>query len=746
MRFSFPLFLLPFVCLSLQPLQGQAEPQAVLKNGTAKKKQVAEGEAPTVITADSVTAQGSQVFEAIGDAELRKDDQLIRADRLKFLQETNELFADGNVRVENSDTSMAGPSLKMNMDSKTGEMRQPAFSMNDSTFRGTSELMSIEGKQRYNFEHGSFTSCPAGNNDWLLKFSELDLDRNTQTGHAYNARIEFMGVPTPLYTPWMSFPLDNRRQSGLLAPTYRYTNIAGNEITVPFYWNIGSNYDATILYRDIAKRGTLYDSEFRYMGSSYRGQLEYGELSQDKLAQLNRSHASLVHQQSFGGGFSGTLNFNQASDNAYYRDLALTPAIALQRILPREAALFYTGGWLTASVRGQNFQTFQDPASLIEIPYARLPQVSLGAQQVFAGAALSMNAEYVDFKHPTLVNGKRTVFTPSITYPLVKDPAYYITPKLTVHNTQYDIASSQTAIGSAYSRSIPISSLDSGMTLERDFTFSEHEFVQTLEPRIFYVNIPYVNQDKLPIFDTTAAPFNFAQMYIENQFVGSDRISDANQVTTSLTSRLLDGETGNEYLRGAVGQRFSSQAQRVTLGGPAETTNQSDVLIGVTGRVSTTLILDSLGQYNPSNSRFENFFMTSRYRPEAGKVFNLGYRYSFNPVQTNTLKQLDMSTQWLLGGHWHMVAQVQYSLQANRMVQVLGGLEYLKDCWSIRFGVQQFATALNVTTDVVFFQLELSELIRIDNGIDPLAALRLSVPGYTKMSGRESAKPARSSP
>ena len=745
MHFRFlPLFLSALSMLA-QPAQAQ-ETSAKPASTTSKKPvTVNKSESATQITADTLESKQGKVVEAKGDAEIRKDDQLIRADQLKYNQDTEEVFADGAVRIENKGASVAGPSLKMNMKENVGVMVQPAFSLTEGGVRGNAETMRIEGKNVYSFQKASYTSCPIGNDDWLLKMGELELDRNTQIGTAYNARIEYLGVPI-LYTPWMNFPLNDQRRSGFLGPILGSSNTGGKEVTIPFYWNIASNYDATFSPRFIEKRGNLYDNEFRYMGNSYSGKLEYGELLKDKLALRDRSHSSLVHTQNFGAGFTGALNLNEASDDAYFRDLSPNPSIALQKHLLREAAVNYSGGWWTATARAQSYQTWQDPIAPIVTPYRRLPQINLGAQRVLGGAVTSFSAEYVDFNHPTLINGRRTVVYPTVSYPLFNDPAYYLTPKLGVHSTQYLLGDNNPATETRYDRSLPIFSLDSGMTLERDLTLGENEYIQTLEPRIYYVSIPYRNQDLLPNFDTSAATFSFMQMFTENRFLGSDRIGDADQITTALTSRLLDSENGNERLRVAVGQRFSQQTPRVILGVPTATTNQSDILIGVSGRMTPALSLNGLSQYNPNESRTEAFSATARYLPEAGKVLNLGYRYTFSadPDPTKTLKQVDVSTQWLLTGRWNMVGKVAYSLQETRTVEALAGFEYNQDCWTVRFVGQQFVTATNTNPVNYFLQLELRELIRV--GTDPLSALKQNIPGYTIMTEQPRNKPAPSTP
>lgn len=741
MRLRFATLLLSgsfllFAAASVQAeaLPGKDKKAEADKNGKRKPAPAPKAEAeegPAVITAKKVTAKEGQAFEATGEAEIHKDDQSIRADHLLYVQPSNEVFADGAVKVQKSDTSVSGPSLKLNMDSQKGEMEQPSFALEDSTMRGDAQKMRFEGKQNFVFESGSYTSCPAGNDDWLLRMSTLDLDRNTQTGTAYNALIEFMGVPF-IYTPWMNFPLDDRRRSGLLGPVMGSTSKGGSEITIPLYWNIASNYDATFSPRFIEKRGTLLDTEFRYLGESYNGRILHGELPGDKLTQSDRYSSSLLHNQNFGGGLSGMLNLNDASDNTYFSDLSPVPAIAQQQFLVREGALMYGAGWWNTSIRAQSFQELI-PGAIGN--YRRLPQVNFGAQRVLGGGSFALNAEYTYFDHPTQVNATRSVLNPSVAYPLVNDPGYFITPKLGAHLSQYNISvNNPSGAESSYQSTVPIFSLDTGMTLEKDYTVLGGDYIQTVEPRLFYVKIPYVDQDTMPKFDTAPAVFSFMQMFTENRFIGNDRVGDADQVTAAMTTRLLDGDTGTEYLRVSVGERFSAIKPQVSGGFPTSTTNQSDVLIGVAGRVSNTLRLDSLEQYNPNEDRTEMFYATLRYKPEAGKVFNLGYRYTYNADPALITKQVDASTQWPLFGRWRMVGEAKYSLLTNLATESLAGFEYYQDCWALRFVVQQFLTITGETSRAFFMQLELNDMIRV--GTDPLAALRQSVPGYTVLTER----------
>jgi LPS-assembly protein len=637
---------------------------------------------------------------------------------------------------------MAGPDLKMNMHTNIGEMNHPVFQLNpimtgknkQAAARGTAEVLRSTSKLTYEFDNATYTSCPAGNDDWLLNMSSLEIDRGTQIGTAHSAWIEFKGVPL-LYTPWMNFPLDGRRLSGFLSPTYGTTSSSGMELTVPIYLNLAPNYDATISPRIMSKRGTLLNNEFRFMSPSYAGELHYDFLKNDRITNTTRTRTAFTHAQNLGGGFGLSTNFNRVSDDTYFSDLSSSVYGGTQTQLLNEGLLTYGGGWWSASIRGQTYQTLQNAA----VPYQRLPQINLSGQQSTGNSLISMTNEYVDFRHPTKVNGQRLLLYPSITYALLSDPGFYLKPKLGVHHTQYLVGYNNTTDIPDTTRTLPIFSMDSGMTFERGITLGDGEYVQTLEPRLFYVNIPYQDQSLLPIYDTSQAPFNFAQMFAENRFIGNDRVGDANMATVAITSRFIDNEGGAERLRVTLGERFSFQAPQVNLVAPSNN-NLSDILLAVAGKATNALTLDGLLEYDPNTAHTLSYNATARYKPETGKVLNLGYRYTrVDGLPENDVRQTDFSTQWPLFWHWNAVSRWTYSLNEQRDLEQLVGLEYNQSCWMLRLVTQKFPVPGQKVSTGIFIQLELRDLVAL--GSDPLNALRLSVPGYSKL-GRPAADEA----
>jgi len=729
MRFRFNYTVIFLLCCFSHCAYAADEPSGPSTEvSTVASSEAGDGGA-AVIEAGSLIGQKDGKIEATGDAKLSQDGKSVRADSLIYQQDTHELEADGSVVLEQDGNTMSGPSLRFNLESNVGTMEQPQYYLKQNDARGSADMLHIHDRSHYSWDNATYTTCPPGNQDWLMRMGELELDRDRQIGVAHNAVVEFKRVPI-LYSPWMDFPIGNQRKSGLLAPIFGSTSKGGSEVTLPLYWNMAENFDATIAPRKISKRGLMLNNEFRYLAPTFGSEVHFDILPNDALVKRNRVRFSLEHKHALTSRLHGRIDYTRVADNDHFRDLADAVNTTSRVNLLQEGVLGYNADWWTASARVQRFQTLQDVAAPITVPYERLPQLSLGARRNLAGINLFVDGEFVAFSHPTEVNAKRTVMSTAISYPLVNELAYYVTPKVTLHSTYYAMGENNTTAIPDASRTLPIYSIDSGFALERDTSMFGGEYLQTIEPRAFYVYVPYRNQDLLPNFDTALADFSFTQIFAENRFFGSDRIGDANQVTLAVTSRLLDRYSGSERLKIMVGERFSFLTPRVNLGATAATTTgKSDLLLAAAGQVTRSFSLDSEYQYDPNQSQVQRYNIAAHYHPEPGKALNLGYRF-----QRDTLRQVDFSTQWPLYSRWHGVGRWNYSFPDSRILDSSAGLEYNQDCWTLRFVVQHFATATKQTNTSFFVQLELNDFVKV--GSDPLGLLKQSVPGYTKLNDR----------
>ncbi|HND36692.1 MAG TPA: LPS-assembly protein LptD [Nitrosomonas sp.] len=713
-------------------------------------------ELPIHVEADRIEGFAERHMEAIGKAQILQGDQFIAADRIKYYRGTQEVEVKGKVRFERDRDILEGSNLKLFLDTKTGELSLPQYILKDGGGRGAGQLFLFEGDDQYRLKKGNYTTCPIGNDDWYIRAEDLEIDNKKQVGTARDVTVRFKDVPI-LYLPWMNFSYSGQRKTGLLAPVFGNTIRSGVEVSIPFYWNIAPNIDATFTSRNMSRRGAMLNTEFRYMGQSHGGQLNFDILPNDLETGKTRYGLAFEHMQHLGGGWTGNVNYNQISDREYFRDLATSVAFTSRANLVQQAGLSYVGslghdGVINFNAMVQGFQTIQDPRAPIISPYKRLPQMTLNMSKrnVF-GTDLDFTGVYTHFYRPDSQqvpesqSGHRMVMFPSISVPLQTSYGY-IKPKMGVHFTRYELGDSLKDVNVTDTnpqRVLPIFSLDSGVVLERDTKLGRTNFVQTLEPRLYYLYIPFRNQNRLPNFDSAEMDFSFAQIFTENRFSGHDRINDANEVTFAMTSRLIEQSTGNERVRIAAGQRVRFTERDVVLSNSQITSVKSDFIAAISGRITPVITTDSSIQLDQSELRTEKIRTGISYHPAPGKVLNVGYRFTRGipgiergnnlfPVPGAGFEQVDFSTQWPVLKNWQAMASANYSLDDDKLLAGLVGLEYNACCWSLRFVMNRFVRATGKESTTFFVQLELNGLMRI--GTNPLAALRQGVPGYTRTS------------
>ncbi|MGH8802017.1 MAG: LPS-assembly protein LptD, partial [Casimicrobiaceae bacterium] len=388
----------------------------------------------------------------------------------------------------------------------------------------------------------------------------------------------------------------------------------------------------------------------------------------------------------------------------------------------------------TVLARAQSFQTLQDPSAPVVPPYNRLPQVLATLQDTdWLGLTWNGSAEFARFSQPALVpTGERFVLYPTVAWSR-QGPAWFFTARTGVQLREYTLDQVTPTLPDLHpGYAIPVTSVDAGLVFERDLDIGHTPLTQTLEPRAYYVYVPYRNQDNAPVFDTALDDFNFSQLFSDNRYIGNDRIGDADQLTLALTSRFLDQGTGGEHLRLAVGQRFYFEDQRVSLSEPLRSAATSDFLAAVEGKLSDAWSLASLLQYNFDNSEVERLNAGFRYTPAIGHVLNFTWRYTrslTDPTGLPTqIKQVDLSGQWPLSARWNAIGRWNYSLHDRKTLEAVAGIEYNRDCWVLRIVGQRLVTTTQQTTNSIFVQLELNGLARV--GTSPLDLLRRSVPGY----------------
>ncbi len=737
------------------------------------------------IEGDNLNLHLDRKINATGNAFVSRGDQTIYSDEVEYNILNDELIAIGNVRVSLADSEIKGSALKMSLTDAIGRINNASITLkkqsnrnaaakgnpyNNASAYAQSKLLNtqtaltddpkryqdnyryspaptnqtidpklnssraeakaifFEGPTKKRLKEVRYTTCEVGVDDWYIKADEMELDTFTASGTVKHAHIEFKGVPL-LYTPYMHFSLNKERKSGFLAPIFGSTSRSGFELLTPYYWNIAPNKDATLGLRYLSRRGMQLQGTFQYLGENYSGTDSIEYLNSDGLTGKQRYFANFNHTHSFGNGWYAGYNVEKVSDNKYFSDMSTRITSTSRVNLPQSGRIDYIGDVWRFNGLVKKYQTLDETSH----PYERLPQLTLTANKELGHVQADFFSQYTYFDRSkdavTAVTGSRLIVYPSISVPFTRSYGF-ITPKFGVHSTYYSLNDNNFVINgenisnNSATRSLPIFSLDSGLYFERNLNIVKNSYIQTIEPRLFYVNIPNETQDLLPVFDTGISTLNMTRLFSENQFAGNDRINNANQLSLAMTSRMIDSNTGVERFSTTIGQRYYFTDQEVTLPGSSISEgNSSDIIAEVTAHLNNKWDLDAFWQYNTNKKGMTRTNLQARYHPEPGKLINAGYRYT-----GGFLERISVSGQWPLGRGWYSVGRLNYSIRDKTLIESLAGLEYDAGCWQARTVVQRVETATADANYGFFFQLELGGLTSI--GSNPLNLLKRDIPGY----------------
>jgi LPS-assembly protein len=711
------------------------------------------------IEGDSLENTLDRKLKASGNAVLKSGGKTIKADLIEYDQVSDELYAIGNISIEGDGSSLTGSSIELSIKENIGSIPNATFSSalnkSNSNFndklRGSAKMLFLEGEGKKRLQNASITTCDAGQDDWYIKASEIGINNNSQTVDAKDAKLEFKGIPI-LYSPLVNFSFNDDRKSGFLAPSVGTTSRSGFESSIPYYFNLSPTSDATITPRYLGKRGFQMQGEYRYLDKTYSGTSNLEYMDKDNATnRKNRYYGKFHHKQSLTDNITGGFRMEKVSDDNYFSDMSSAISATSTVNLPQEAYLNYASEKLDINFIAQRFQNLTATSS----PYERLPSLTVNYSDEYENldgftsyetdfsmslTQFERNHNFVASSTDKNISGTRFVARPSLAVPLKKSYGY-VEPKLTMNIVSYNLDGN-----SADSKSmiIPTLSLDSGLHFDKKLTLAGNSFVQTLEPRIFYSYTPYKNQEALPMFDTVLTDLNLDSLFIENQFVGGDRVMDSNQFTIAATTRFLDN-TGYERLNATLAQRFYLSDRKVLKetqfinSNSAAQSDSSDLFLTATGYINKALKVNSAIQYNPDESTTNRATLRTRYSPHPGKLIDVSYRLIRGLTNNNgDIKQINLAGQWPLGGGWSSIGRYNYDIKKSSAVESLGGFEYDGGCWTSRIVVNRLSLATTEKANyTLFMQIELGGLgsLGSSNDANLFDVLKRNVPGASFTSG-----------
>ncbi len=680
------------------------------------------------LQADNAQASEGGVYSLGGNAVVQYDGQRLEAENIVYRKDSGEIEALQGIRYTGPGLYVIGDNATLYPDLQQGEIHNVTYALYDQHGRGEAEVLHLDGITKQRLEGAYYTTCPEGKKNWVLSAREVELDQAEGTGTAHGAKLSLKGVPV-LYTPYATFPIDERRKSGLLVPKIGQTEQTGIDASVPVYWNIAPNRDMTIVPRYMSDRGTMLGAEFRYLNLHSGGTLSGDYLPSDKL--YDDQYRSLVSVRSYWNPvprLRTRVIASNASDENYFEDLGNSLLQTSQTNLQRTAAADYAGHRWDLSMMVQDFQTLDSTVTSAQRPYKQLPQIEFNAtpDTRLLGMKFETSAELIHFTHSDdiVVEGTRLDVQPRFSLP-VHRASWYVDPAVSVRHTAYALYNTAPGAKDSPTRTTPVASLDTGTFFERNGTWGDRSYVQTLEPRLFYLYVPNRNQDNLPVFDTGEYDFNYWTLFRENRFSGPDRMGDANQLAVALTSRILDPASGRQLISTSLGSLLYFSDREVTLpGDPVETSSSSDLIGEVALALSRELNADAEIHWNPNDSSTTRNDYRLQYRRGPRELVNMSYRQ-----QSGLLEQTDLSFLWPLSPSWHLVGRWYYSLKSSETIETLAGVGYESCCWGLQLlGRSYINNTQEDRNNAVFLQLELKGLGKLGTKVDE--ALERGILGY----------------
>ena len=660
------------------------------------------------VRADHVDLGQDSLTHFRGNVDIVQGRQWLRADQVSIDRTLDIAQATGHVRYVDPDLSFSAVQADVDLAADSATLSEVEYQLRERAGRGRADTVEQTGENTSRLEAVTFTACPVGNSDWYLVADKMTLHHDSGRGSARDVTLRFKEFPL-LRLPWISFALDERRMSGFLIPGIGGSD-DGIDVQIPYYLNIAPNQDATLTPRLIADRGAMLLGEYRYLGQRFAGQLNVEHMPNDNLTGDHRSYTRLRHYARAAPNWVVNLDLNHVSDDRYFEDLSNSLTATSRSFLRSYAQLSAAGDGWRGNLLVDDFETLDENISPLSEPHARLPRLTFSVDRPLREALrFELDSELVAFERDEGVEGTRLDLYPRLSLPLFR-PAYYLEPSLGLHHTQYDLDRGEDR---SPERTTAIVSLEGGLIFERRGA----RWRQTLEPRLFYLYVPFEEQDELPRFDTRDFTFSFGQLFRPNRFSGADRQGDANQLSLALTTRLLDPRNGRELLDASIGTIVYFRDQRVQLipGTPPEE-DSSPLVAEINYRPADPWRV-SLGiQIEPQDDRLEEAHLGVSYRTGGGRLVNFAYRQ-----RSDVVDQLDVSFVAPLGERWTLLGRVNYSFQDNTILEGLAGFEYSSCCWALRAFARRYVRNLEGDKrNSLYLELELTGLGSLGRRTGPL--------------------------
>jgi LPS-assembly protein len=641
---------------------------------------------PVVIEAGYAHAQMGVQASFRDGVELNQGDRHLKAEQAVVDQQNNTLTADGSISYSDNLISVESEQLSADLLSRRASLANAQYQLHGLQGRGEASNLQISDKQNVSLEKAVYTGCPPGDKSWSISADSIVVDQEEEWAIAHNAVVRVMDIPI-LYLPYFTYPISDRRRSGLLFPSYSSND--GGDISTPFYWDIAPEYDATITPREMVNRGVQLSSEFRYLVDEQQGQFNIEYMPNDLQENEDRTLAYWSHDGFYKKHWEFEVDYTRVSDDSYLSDLGSDVASSSDTELNQRGEVSYHELNWDAGIIINHFQILDDSD---EAPHQLMPQLYFSGlwDSGVSPIQFGLDAEVSKFSHEdsSLYQGERFHVEPSLQIPMTL-PAGFINTELSVMHTRYsqDI-NDYSDLSESVVRTLPKFRLHTGLNLERNIIWADRSYRQTLEPQLQYLYIPYQDQSDIGIYDSDELQQDYHALFRDVRYSGLDRIADANQITIGATTRFFD-QNSKERLRLAIGQKVNISESRVTLDDDEDAV--TDVLATeLDASFSDEWFFHAGSQFDTSNDELSKANSALEWQPDPLRMIQLNYRYAMETESmVSDVNQLGLKTSWPINNSIHFVGSYYRDLDLGRTSDLYTGIQFNSCCWSVRLGYKK---------------------------------------------------------
>ena len=631
-------------------------------------------------------------------------------DKIKIVSGPNNIIAEevlynedvGRIRInkglilENNNLLVFAESAVIETDNNNAVITSTDYQLLSPQARGTAEEIRVESENEFTLIKPFYTSCANNDDTWGITAEAIQI--KSDEGIAKNLVLKVKNTPI-FFLPYLSFPASEKRKSGILVPNFGSSSKKGTEIEMPYYWNIAPNMDMVSSINWMGKRGIQLTNNFRFLTSRQTGEISFDILPNDDITGRTRNYIGIDQSINLASNWRVRIDGEYASDNEYFEDLTgsinSTSRTHLFRSIHMQG---FSENWLL-DIGMDNFQILDQSISLDDKPHRILPYVDFNGQWVNKKSNLSygLDLNLAHFDSSVNITGTRFHAMPNLSKTFNFN-GLQVKPEIELDLTSYNLeGSADDALKEDRpNRTVPIYSLDIQALFKKNW--EDHGYIQTLEPRILGVYIPFKNQDDFPVFDSIVPDRNIYELFRKNRYLGQDRIGDTSKLSYGITSRIYGKENSSEFFNFTFGKTRYFKDRKINLPGELPNNHDSSAYLATMQWSINPRWRLKLGHVWDSDYKQTNKTQIGiRYKSANSKIMNLSYRY-----RKENLKQLDASFSWPIRDKWNFVGKYNYSIEDRKSLEHFFGIEYESCCWGIRAISRKHLIYRNGETDTSF--------------------------------------------